>query len=205
MLWKTYLLQRLQQPLAGIAYAAGQDDGFRIEDGGVVSQSASQHLSRAAVGLDGQSVALVAQFGNHLGRQVLHLSHQAGLTALFHQFLCGEDDALVGAVGLQASLVAASAHAAVGHDACVAHLTGKPLVAQVYLAVGEEATAHAVAEGDDDKVLHAVGGTEGLLAECCTLRVVAYGDGQPQPVAHEGGQRDDALPCQVGRVLDASR
>jgi len=86
----------------------------------------------------------------------------------------------------------------------MANLTGIAAIALMGHAIAEEAAAHATAQGNDHEVLHTVSGTKGMFAKCHDIGIIGQGHGQAQTVAQHGGQRDGALPRQIGRVFDTT-
>ena len=87
----------------------------------------------------------------------------------------------------------------------VTHLAGITLIAQVHCAIGKDTAAQTAAEGDNDKILHAMGTAEGMLAKSYHMGIVGHRNGQPQTVAQECCQGDDTLPWQIGCIDDTAR
>ena len=87
----------------------------------------------------------------------------------------------------------------------MAQLTREAIVAIHQIASADDATPHARAERNDDKVLQTARRTVGHLADGRCIGVVRerHGDA-PRTVADELCQRHLALPRQVGRKLNAA-
>ena len=128
------------------------------------------------------------------------------LLALGNLLLCRFQQSLVRHVGLKASLPAAATLASTDLNTGMSHLTGKAVDSQVRLAVGEDATAQAaMTDTDNDKILHAMCGTEGFFSQSRDVGIVGQSYRQSQLVAEHGCQGHHALPLQVGSILDAPR
>ena len=59
-------------------------------------------------------------------------------------------------------------------------------------------------DSDHHKILHAVCTTISFLTKGGDMGIISYCHCQPQTVTQHGCQRDDALPGQIGRILNAT-
>ena len=124
------LTKRIEQPLASLGDTTRQDDGLRIEDGGVVGQPNTQKIACATERLDGHFVTLVTAFGNDTWRQVLNATHQRLFRrTLFHDLPCRHNNATCCTICFQTALLATVTLATMVHDTGMAELTGKTGVA----------------------------------------------------------------------------
>ena len=91
------------------------------------------------------------------------------------------------------------------HHTGMSQFAGKAVDTQMRQSVDKDTTAKAaMTEGDDDKVLHAVRTAKSLLAQSGDMGIVSKRHCQSQTVLHHRCQRDDALPWQVGGILDTA-
>ena len=87
----------------------------------------------------------------------------------------------------------------------MSELSGIATMTTMLIAIGEETTADTDAQADDDKVLHTVGTTKGILSQSRDMCIIRQAHSQSDTVAQHGRQGYDTLPGQVGRILNTPR
>ena len=130
------LLGRFHQPLAGSGDAASEDDGFRINHGGIVGKSETQVLTRTTEGLYGHGVTLFTQLCYHPWRQLRHTAHLGSLARLCHHLTSRTDNTLRSRIGFQTALVATATQTAVMHHTRMTDLSGITVRPQFDASVG---------------------------------------------------------------------
>ena len=89
-----------QKPLASHHHVTRQDDGFGIDDRGIVGKAQPQHGSYTSKGLNGHFVAFFATIGNGIDVQLVKFAQHRRLLTLGHFLLGGLQESLVRDVGL---------------------------------------------------------------------------------------------------------
>ena len=155
--------------------------------------------------LDRHLVTRVTTLNNTMHIQSLQVPEQRRLIRLCHQLLNRLDESQPRAVSLQASPFTATAFAASYLHTCMAHFTGKAVITEMRLPVGEETAAKpSVTDGDHHEVLHAMGTAIRFLTQSRNMGIIRHSHSQSQTVTQHGGQGDDAFPRQICRIFDTA-
>ena len=165
MLFKR-LLDRIEEPLAGMGDTTSQDNGLRIDDRGIVGQSQSQDITCLFEDLLGHHVTLLTALKDGSRREFSQGAHQRRSIGFCHHLPGSADDAGSTSIGFEAPLMSTATQTTIVDYTGMPKLAGISQMSHMVCPFSEETAAETYTKTDDDEVLHTMGTAESILTQC---------------------------------------